>query len=70
MKRVLVKIKDKSLLLILRQYGSIETISSIFSVYAITVNDKKIHEIKKLPGIISVEEDETYTIQSAKSKVC
>jgi hypothetical protein len=69
MKRVLVKIRDKSILMTLKQYGNVETVSNVFLIYAITVTEKKMRELKNISGIISVEEDETYTIQKRKSGI-
>ena len=63
MKKVLIKVKDKSVLLQLKQFGEYEVISSVFGIYAMELSDTKISQLEAMEGILSIEEEEYFEAQ-------
>jgi hypothetical protein len=60
---MLLKVRDKNVLLQLRRFGDIETVSSSFHVYAMELENNVIPDIIKIPGIITIEEDGYFEVQ-------
>ena len=63
MKKMLVKVRDKEVVLKLKQFGEIEEVSSIFNIYSLKSSEAKFKEIRGMDGVISVEEDDIYEVQ-------
>lgn len=63
MKRVLIKIKDKQTLFDLKQFGDVETVSGIFNIYAMSLDDLMISKVKGLRGIVTIEDEEYFEVQ-------
>lgn len=64
MKKVLIKVKDKSVLLQLKQFGDYETVSTVFNIYSMDANDKVIKDLAKISGVLKVEVEKYYQVQS------
>lgn len=64
MKEVLIKIKDKSVLMQLKQFGEIETVSQMFNIYSMYLSDNQIAEVRNIPGVLKIEDDEYFEVQN------
>jgi hypothetical protein len=64
MKKVLIKVKDKSVLLQLKQFGDYEAVSTVFNIYSMDANDKVIKDLAKISGVLKVEVEKYYEVQS------
>lgn len=63
MRRVLVKVQEKSVVLNLKQFGDVEVVSSVFNIYAMTIDDEEVSLIRDIAGVLSIEEDEFFELQ-------
>ncbi|WP_352420718.1 hypothetical protein [Proteiniborus sp.] len=64
MKEVLIKVKDKSVVMRLKQIGNIETVSQIFNIYSMKLTEKQIIEVTNVHGVLNVEEDDCFEVQN------
>lgn len=64
MKDVLIKIKDKGVLMQLKQFGEIKPVSQVFNIYSLKLSDRQIKQVKNIPGVIDIEQDEVFEVQT------
>ena len=64
MQKILVKVKDKSVLMNLRQFGDIQSVSVVMNIYSLEVKPEVIPQIKTIPGVLKVENEEYFDIQN------
>lgn len=63
MKRILLKPKDKSVIMKIKQFGEVEVVSSVFNIYAMNIEETLLEELKKIDDVV-IENEEYFEVQT------
>lgn len=63
MKELLIKVRNKSVLMKLKELGTIEPVSSIMNIFSITVKESDIGKLLQFDGIETIEENDFFEVQ-------